>query len=391
MYFRKIYPLLKQHLKRRQVTVLTGMRRTGKTTLVKGLLSEIKSGNKLYLDLERLDNRDIFSQRNYEAILNSLKQYGIKADQPAYVALDEIQLAPGLPSAIKYLYDHYPIKFIVTGSSSYYLKNFFSESLAGRKKVFELSPLDFSEFLTFKKVAHADEPFIGKKFNSAEFNRLGSYYEEYVNYGGFPEVALTDKAEAKKDLLYDIFDSFIKIDVKALADFRDLANLEKLLKMMAARVGTKLDYAKLSRLTGISRPTVVNYIDFLEKTYMISRLPVYSKSPDREIVKAPKLYFSDNGLLNILAEVGSGSKFENAVFNQLRAHGALKYYSLKTGKEIDFIINGAMAVEVKESPLADDLRPLRDLAVAAKVKASRLIGRYQVPNFDDYIWAGEIR
>ena len=96
-------------------------------------------------------------------------------------------------------------------------------------------------------------------------------------------------------------------------------------------------------------------------------------------------------MLNILAEVGSGSKFENAVFNQLRAHGALKYYSLKTGKEIDFIINGAMAVEVKESPLADDLRPLRDLAVAAKVKASRLIGRYQVPNFDDYIWAGEIR
>src|SRR3989338_4754153 len=286
MYFRKIYPLLKQHLEKRQVTVLTGMRRTGKTTLVKGLLSEIKSGNKLYLDLERLDNRDIFSQRNYEAILNSLKQYGIKADQPAYVALDEIQLAPGLPSAIKYLYDHYPIKFIVTGSSSYYLKNFFTESLAGRKKVFELSTLDFSEFLTFKNVPHADETFAGKKFNLAEFNRLESYYEEYVNYGGFPEVALADNVKTKKDLLYDIFDSYVKIDVKTLADFRDLANLEKLLKLLAVRVGTKLDYAKLSRLTGISRSTVVSYIVFLEKTYMISRLPVYSKSPDREIVKA---------------------------------------------------------------------------------------------------------
>jgi len=391
MYFRKIYPLLAEHLKKRQITVLTGMRRTGKTTLVKELLNNIKSDNKLYLDLERLDNRDIFNQRNYDAILNSLKQYGINAGKQAFIALDEIQLVPGLPSAIKYLYDHYPIKFIVTGSSSYYLKNFFTESLAGRKKVFELSTLDFSEFLTFKNVPHADEPFLGKKFNSAEFNRLGSYYEEYVNYGGFPEVALADNVKEKQDLLYDIFDSYVKIDVKTLADFRDLANLEKLLKLLAARVGTKLDYAKLSRLTGISRITVVSYIDFLEKTYMIFRLPVHSKSPDREIVKAPKLYFCDNGLLGILADISGGSKFENAVFNQLKAAGELKYYSLKTGKEIDFIINGRVAVEAKESPLADDLKSLSDLAAMAKIKGSRLIGRYQVPNFNDYIWAGEIR
>ena len=251
--------------------------------------------------------------------------------------------------------------------------------------------MDFSEFLTFKNVPHADETFAGKKFNLAEFNRLESYYEEYVNYGGFPEVALADNVKTKKDLLYDIFDSYVKIDVKTLADFRDLANLEKLLKLLAVRVGTKLDYAKLSRLTGISRSTVVSYIDFLEKTYMIFRLPVYSKSPDREIVKASKLYFCDNGLLGILADISGGSKFENAVFNQLRAHGALKYYSLKTGKEIDFIINGRVAVEVKESPLADDLKSLRNLTVMAKVKGSRLIGRYQVPNFNDYIWAGEIR
>ena len=391
MYSRKIYPLIKKHLKERQITVLTGMRRTGKTTIVKELLGEINSGNKLYLDLERLDNRDIFSQRNYEAIINSLKQLGLDAQKPATIAIDEIHLAPALPSALKYLYDHYQIKFIVTGSSSYYLKNFFSESLAGRKKVFELYPLDFFEFLTFKNVSHATEPFIGKKFNSAEFNRLSGYYEEYINYGGFPEVVLAGKAAAKKDLLYDIFDSFVKIDVKTLADFRDISNLEKLLKMMAARVGTKLDYAKLSRLTGISRPTVVNYIDFLEKTYMIFRLPVYSKSPDREIVKAAKLYCRDNGLLGILADISGGAKFENAVFNQLKAMGELKYYSLKTGKEIDFIMNGQAAFEVKESPLPNDLKVVRELASAVKIKSGRLIGRYQVPNFDDYIWAGEIR
>lgn len=391
MYPRKIYPLLEKHLKSPHITVLTGMRRTGKTTTVKYLMEVLKSENKLYLDLERMDNRDIFLEKNYDAILNSLEQRGLDISKKGYVFLDEIQLVPNIPSVIKYLYDNHKIKFVVTGSSSYYLKNLFSESLAGRKKIFEIFPLDFSEFLDFKNIPHKNGEWLNKKFNSAEYGRLRGYYEEYLAFGGFPGVVKTQKIESKKDLLFDILDSYVKIDIKTLADFKNLDNIYKLLKMLSQRVGTKLDYAKLSRLIGMSRETVQNYVDFFEKTYVISRVPVCSKNPDREIVKAQKIYFCDNGLLDILSDVSGGVKFENSIFNQLRHHGKLQYYSLKSGREIDFILDGNIAFEVKESPLSSDERKLKDLSAKAKVKNSRLIGRFDVPNFSNYIWGGEIR
>jgi predicted AAA+ superfamily ATPase len=388
---RTIYPVLQRHLKSKQITVLTGMRRTGKTTLVDQLLKDIPSHNKIYIDLERVDHRELFSEKNYETVIHALEQRGLSFQEKAYVALDEIQLVPQAPSALKYLYDHYPIKFIITGSSSYYLKNLFSESLAGRKKIFELYPLDFGEFLHFKGVPWARESFFGKKFSRVEYERVKAMYEEYVVYGGFPEVALTKNREEKKDLLSDIVSSYINIDVKTLADFHSQENLYAFMKMLAGRCGTKLDYAKISRLSGISRPTVVNYVNFLEKTYIIARLPVMARSPDREIVKAKKLYFCDNGLLTILADIHSGVKFENAIFCQLRFHGGLSYYSKKTGNEIDFILNKTYALEVKESPTQEDQNRLSELAKRARVPRSRLIGRYAVPHFENYIWGGEIR
>lgn len=391
MYSRKIYPQLEAHLARDQVTVITGMRRTGKTTAVKYLMGKIASKNKLYLDLERSDNREIFNQKNYDIILNSFSQLGVDTTKKIYVILDEIQLVKNISSIIKYLHDTYQIKFIVTGSSSYYLKNLFSESLAGRKKIFELYPLDFSEFLTFKGIPHKDENFLEEKINSAGYARLSGYYEEYLTYGGFPKVVLTADVATKKDLLYDILDSYISIDIKTLADFRDLDQVTKLLKMLSQRVGTKLDYAKISRLSGIGRETVQNYLDFFEKTYVITRVPVFSKNLDREIVKAQKLYFCDNGLLDILSDLNSGSKFENAIFNQLRQQGKLQYYSLKNGREIDFVLDEKIGFEVKESPIETDKKKLENLSRNAGLKKCRLIGRHIVPNFSDYIWGGEIR
>lgn len=391
MYARKIYPALEKHLAVEQVTVITGMRRTGKTTTVKYLMEKIDSKNKLYLDLERSDNREIFHQKNYDVIFNSFGQMGLDTTQKAFVILDEIQLVKNIPSIIKYLYDHYDIKFLVTGSSSYYLKNLFSESLAGRKKIFELFPLDFGEFLTFKGVPYRPESFFESAFLSSEYERLKGYYEEYIIYGGFPKVVMTADAAEKKDLLFDILDSYVNVDIKALADFKKSNSIYKLLKMLSQRVGTRLDYAKLSRLSGLSRETVQNYIDFFEKTYIISRVPVLAKNPDREIVKAQKLYFCDNGLLNILSDLNSGSKFENAVFNQLRHQGELQYFSLKNGREIDFILDGKIGLEVKEAPTEQDQKKLDRLCKNAKISYGRLIGRQSVPNFSDFIWGGEIR
>jgi len=177
---------------------------------------------------------------------------------------------------------------IVTGSSSYYLKNLFSESLAGRKKIFDLLPLNFGEFLTFKGITWSKLEKLQETFHRTEYDRTQAYYEEYLAYGGFPEVALAAAPQEKKDLLADIVSSYVNIDIKTLADFRNQERIYALMKMLAAHADTKLDHAKLSRLTGISRPTVITYLNFLEKTYFISRVSVKATRPDREIVKEKK-------------------------------------------------------------------------------------------------------
>src|SRR3990172_10275647 len=107
MYTSKIYTKLEAHLATPQVTVITGMRRIGKTTAVKHLMEKITSKNKIYIDLERMDNRRIFHQENYDVILNSFGQLGLDIKQKSYVFLDEIQLFKNIPSIIKYLYDTY--------------------------------------------------------------------------------------------------------------------------------------------------------------------------------------------------------------------------------------------------------------------------------------------
>lgn len=389
-YTRNIYPKLLSHAQSSYVTVLTGMRRTGKTTLVQQLLADLKNKNSLYLDLQRPDNRELFAEKNYDAIKQAFIARGLSPNQPMIIALDEIQLAPESPSAIKYLSDHHKIKFIVTGSSSYYLKNLFSESLAGRKKLFELYPLTFGEFLTFKNISYSKTNWQKSKFNHLEYTRLSANYEEYIRFGGFPQVVLAQSKAEKRDILLDIMSSYVNIDIRSLADFSDERNLYSLAKLLAQRAGNRVEYSHLSRLTGLSRPTVTNYIQFFEKTYLIRTIGVYTKNVDREIVKMRKLYFCDTGLANTLAELSSGAQFENTLFNQLATVGKIQYYALKTGQEIDFILDGKLGMEAKETPTKTDLSSASRLASTAHLSNFKLVGRHQSPKFTDYIWAGSI-
>lgn len=392
-YPRGILPQLEAHLAKKQVTVLTGMRRTGKTTLMKFLMDRSGIRQKLFFDLERIDNRELFSEKNYEAIVFALTQRGIRFTEKVLIGIDEIQLVPNLPSVIKYLYDTYDIKFILTGSSSYYLKNRFDESLAGRKKIFEIYPLNFSEFLEFQGVAAAapGESFYEIPFSNAEYERLKHYYEEFVDYGGFPEVVLADTLADKRDLIADILSSYIHHDVASIMDFKKTKESFQLIKLLAVRVGTKLDVSKISALTGMTRYMVENYLGLFEQTYLIRTIPVIARSPDREIVKARKLYFLDNGIASMSAELSSGSKFENAVFNQLRPFGEVAYYALKTGNEIDFLLDQKMAFEVKETPTEAHLKTTKALAGKLGIEQCFVIGRRPGQAFDGFLWAGMIR
>jgi predicted AAA+ superfamily ATPase len=393
MFSRDIYASLEAHLYKRQVTVLTGMRRVGKSTAVKHLLEKSAHITKLYLDCERIEIRTLLNKPNYEEIKEELELLGIQFSKPCLIALDEIQLVENLPSLIKYLYDTYNVKFIVTGSSSYYMKNTFSESLSGRKKIFEMYPLSFKEFLVFKKLwAPAFGRYQWQLFKAAWYNRVAGFYKEYITYGGFPEVVLQKRPAEKRDLLLDIVNSYVELDVKLLSDYAAGEELYKLVKLLAARSGNKVDYSKLANISGINRQKIASYIQLLEQTYLVYQLPPFTRNIDREISQQKKLYFSDNGILNILSDnkLSSGQVFENAVAAQLHPLGDLQYYQKKTGQEIDFVFNNDTAIEVKETPTIQDLNTLTQRATGVKLSKQFLVGYHLPPSFEDFTWAGAI-
>ena len=388
---RKIFNSLEKHLSVKQVTVLTGMRRTGKTTLVKQLMDASDIEYKLFFDLERIDHRKLFSYDNYDSTIKEIEKNGVDFSKKVMICIDEIQLLPNIPSVIKYLYDHYDIKFIVTGSSSYYIKNKFQESMAGRKKIFEIYPLDFGEYLTFNNFKFKALENIESLNNDTIINEvIQKHYTDYCTYGGFPEVVLTENISEKKDLLQDILSSYINIDLVQIADIKKIPELRNIIKLLAARIGSKLDISKIANTVNLSRQTVENYIYLLENTYFIKTIPVYSLNADREIVKARKVYFLDNGIATQFADLSSGSKFENAIFNQLHHFGDLSYYQLKTGPEIDFIIDKKIAFEVKETAHATDYKKMMNLAKNVNIEKGFVLGKNNT-TFDSFVWGGMIR
>jgi len=391
---RTIFPDLKTALHDDRAVVITGMRRVGKTTTLHWLLDQVESENKLFIDLERADRRAVFMEPNYEIAYTYLINQGVNRDIPIVVALDEIQYVPNLPSVIKYLYDKYRIKFLLTGSSSYYLKNQFTQSLAGRKTVFEMFPLSFGEFLDFRGEPYRKRiSFQEMMFDPNEFERLKGFYAEFIQFGGLPNVVLEPKTEFKYDILADIYQSYIQIDVKSLADFRKINELQKVIAALAARIGNKIDLTKISQIAGISRPTLNEYLEFLEKTYLIHRLPAFSGF-EKGITLGKKLYFLDNGIANSLAKVSEGALFENAIFNQLRGYGELAYYSKGNELEIDFIStpsgHSAQGLEVKVHPTESDERRLERNSKKLGLSNWSLVGQYPTQGFSDFIWGGLI-
>lgn len=374
IYPRKLGSRLIRELDSPRITLLTGMRQTGKTTLIRQIFGKVQDENKLFLDLENPLNQSIFEEKNFDNILSNLRELGIDPEKKIFLFLDEIQLAPAITRAVKYLYDHYRVKFFLTGSSSYYLKNLFSESLSGRKIIYELFPLDFEEFLIFKGQEKKFSPTIEKKAkakNRIAFEKQNKYYDEYLKSGGFPGVVLEKKN--KRSVLEDIFRSFFEKDVRTLADFKGIRELRDLIILLANRIGSKLDVSKLAREIGISRETVYSYLGFLEKTYFISLISPFSRSLNGEVRGAKKIYFCDTGLVNLLGKTAEGNIFENAVFLNLRDHGKINFYEKYKGPEIDFILDGKAALEAKIHGDSTDLKKLKRTATGLNLKNYYLI------------------
>ena len=391
MFSRNIYPELESALKTKYILAITGLRRIGKTTALKHLYNKVKSDNKIFLDLEKLEFRHIFNIDRYDEIITSLEIEGIDFEKKTYIFLDEIQLIKNIASFIKYIYDNYNVKFVVSGSSSYYMKGAFTESLAGRKRIFELWPLDFKEFLNFKGVNDKLPKFDYKPTNQHYINKYHSLYKEFIEYGGFPEVVLEKNKKEKTALLKDITNSYLKFDILFLSDFTNIDELYKVIKLLSSRVGSKVDYTKLSNISGIGRHKIKDYLLFLENTYFIKLVKPFVTNPDREIALQTKLYFTDTGILNTFTNISEGAIFENAIANQLSLKGDIKFYAKRTGQEIDFILNEKIAFEVKETPTPSDLRILNRRAKNINIEKTALIG-LNIPGngFSNFLYGGAI-
>jgi len=363
-YPRKLLPKLEREIKTREIIVLTGMRRVGKTTLYRHLFEKIESENKVFLDLENPLEQRVFEEKDYNNILPNLKKYGLNSKEKMYLFLDEVQAEPKAISAIKYLHDHYNIKFFLTGSSSFYLKNLFSESLAGRKFIFELYPLNFEEFLIFNGKDRKFWPTLAQKDknkNYIAYEKKKKLYDEYLEFGGFPEVVLTNDRERKSMKLDDIFKSYFEKDVKVLADFRKINAFRDLILLLAQRVGSRLDISKISSELGVTRATCYSYLAFLKDTYFISLVSPFSRSVDREVSGSKKVYLCDTGMANHFAKISSGGLLENSIFNSLRHFSKLNYYQKRSGAEIDFVVNEKIGIEVKTKGTKSDLKKLTSI------------------------------
>lgn len=390
IYARKLKPDILKHLDNDLTIVVTGMRRVGKTFLLQDIYDGLKTANKVFLDLEKPENREIFQEKNFDLIIHNLKLMGLSLTEKipgqklnrqhrSYIFLDEIQLVKTLPSLIKFLSDHYGVKFLVSGSSSFYLKNLFSESLSGRKIIFQLHSLDFGEFLIFKNVYHG--PFAASFDELLKFNtkmvalKYGSWFEEYLKTGGFPQAVLETNPQKRTSLLKDILDSYLNVDVKSLSNFKQIDELKKLVCLLPARIGQKIDISRLASEVGIARITIKNYLRFLEQTFVINLISPYSKSPDREISLMPKLYFCDTGLAAILAEISGGQKLENVVFSHLTRRFNLNYYQKKSGAEIDFIVNKKLCFEVKTFATKSDYKKTSKICQSLRLEKTYILSQ----------------
>lgn len=188
-------------------------------------------------------------------------------------------------------------------------------------------------------------------------NELRDLYIEYIIFGAYPAVVLEKKIEIKSYILKQIINTYIKKNIRDLANIREINKFNQLIKVLASQSGNLLNILELSNTLNLSQQTVENYIFILENTYIIKIVYPFHKNIRSELSKMPKLYFEDTGLMNLLAnkrflEQITGQLFENSVYSELRKNievENINFWRTNIGQEVDFIIEekNIMPIEVK--------------------------------------------
>lgn len=329
---------LSEFLKRKQINVIIGSRRVGKTTVLKQLIRQqlearwpAKSILYLALDHPRLSGTPIS-----EHLRVFRKMFMHSRDELLFLFLDEVQESPNWDVELKSIYDTENVKIVCTGSTASLLKNQ-GGKLTGRQIVTTVYPLSFSEFLSFKEV----------ELSLAEEYKYESLAEEYLQTGGYPENVLMPSTEYLANLLEDI----IARDLLRLFHIRRADVLRDLFRLLVASVGSRTSFSKLARALHISVDTVREYIGYFESAFLVKLMEKWTTSHTERVYTAKKIYLLDTGLKTLVTGQGDlGAKAENAVFlHLLRGNKQCGYYA-KEQKEVDFVLGSVqkpIPIEVK--------------------------------------------
>jgi predicted AAA+ superfamily ATPase len=323
----------------KKAIVLLGPRQVGKTTLIENLVA---NKNVLFLNGDDPQTRLRMADAAFLFLKEIVSDYEV-------IVIDEAQRIKNIGVAVKMLIDAKLNKqFILTGSSSLDLGNEINEPLTGRKWEHQLFGLSWNEVK-----------------NHYTFGKSYERLEEFLIYGMYPEVVTGDR---KQKILVQLAGSYLYKDILELVNIKKSDLLMKLLHALALQLGSEVSYNELSKILGVDRMTVVNYIDLLEKAFVIFRLHPYTTNQRNEITSKPKIYFYDNGIRNAIIGQFSplqnrqdvGALFENFIISEKIKklsyqgfYGKIHYWRNTQQAEIDFleiIENEITAYEIKYNP-----------------------------------------
>ena len=354
---RTINPLIFKALPEREIIALTGIRRSGKTTImyqmIASLLEKHNPSQILYVNLDD----EVLKKESLESIYTFYRQQK-NPDEFAYVFFDEIQNVEGWEKFLKKYYDlHEKVKFVVSGSSANLLKGEYAALLTGRNLTFSIFPLSFREFLEFKGVNYLE---ITTAMKAKILHELGRYFE----FGGFPEVYFKDE-ELKMILLKQYFDDILYKDIVK----RYNVNAKKITDLavyLLTNIGNSFTIRKIRNFTGLSIDSIRDYLSYLEDAYLIISIDHFSYSLKEKSRLPKKSYALDCGLRNTVGFRFSndlGRLAENCVCAELKKRSKEVYYWKNRG-EVDFIVkekdNSLLAINVSYSDEVDK-RELRSL------------------------------
>jgi predicted AAA+ superfamily ATPase len=352
MISRKILADLKEHLPKKEFSIITGARQTGKSTLLKQLEVYCR-GKELPVVFLNLENRTILSELN-ENPLNLLK-FIPESGEKTVALVDEIQYMDDPSNFLKLLYDEHSdyLKIVATGSSAFYIDTKFRDSLAGRKKLFQLFTCSFDEHLLLngksdlleEKKRLLDKP----DYKSPFIDYLHIEWEEYMIYGGYPAIITEPDKQEKINRLKEIRDSFVKRDILE-SGVKNESVFYNLFRILAGQTSYLVNVNELSSTLRIKNDTVVSYLNVLQKCFHIALIKPFFRNIRNELVKMPKVFFLDTGLRNCLLNnflplterTDKGELWENTFLRILAdKYGTdpVQFWRTASGNEVDFVLS----------------------------------------------------